>query len=53
MRTLMNNDKNDEKNLKKGGGGTVYYWLVMNDIFMKTSVCQESYWRRPFLFLQI
>ena len=34
-----------------GGGGTVYFLLVMNDKFMKISVCQVSYWRRPFLFL--
>ena len=34
-----------------GGGGIMYFWLVMNDKFMKISICQVSYWRRPFLFL--
>ena len=53
MRTLMNDNNNNDwkKRKEKGGGALCTSKLVMNDKFMKISVCQVSYWRRPFLFL--
>ena len=42
MTTVMINDDNNNNAKKRKGGGTVYFSLVINDKFMKISVCQIS-----------